>query len=136
MRLTKAEREGLRDQFDGRCAYCGNALGERWHADHVDPVIRETKYERGRGLVPTGAMLKPHKDCLENILPSCAPCNISKGTHSLEGWRIELGRVIGILNRNYPTYRTARRFGLVAESSRVRVEFFFEREPHPPEGKR
>ena len=40
MRLKKAEREQVRMKYGGRCAYCGNDLGERWHADHFAPVIR------------------------------------------------------------------------------------------------
>lgn len=27
-------------KLGGRCAYCGCELGEKWHADHVKPVIR------------------------------------------------------------------------------------------------
>lgn len=40
MALTKKQRAELRMKFGGRCAYCGCELGEKWHADHVKPVIR------------------------------------------------------------------------------------------------
>ncbi len=41
MRLKKAEREQVRLKYGGRCAYCGVVLGDRWHADHLAPVVRE-----------------------------------------------------------------------------------------------
>ena len=33
MAITKQQRAALREKFDGRCAYCGHPLGEKWHAD-------------------------------------------------------------------------------------------------------
>lgn len=125
MRLTAKDRSDLHARFDGRCAYCGTALGERWHADHVDPVIRQTRYERGKGW-QRGDALHPQRDCLENLMPACAPCNISKGPYCLEGWRGELAKTLGIMRRNYPTYRTAIRFGMVSETV-APIVFHFER---------
>lgn len=34
MKLTKQQRAELRNKYDGRCAYCGDLLSDRWHADH------------------------------------------------------------------------------------------------------
>jgi hypothetical protein len=39
VRLKKAEREQVRLNYGVRCVYCGNDLGERWHADHFALVI-------------------------------------------------------------------------------------------------
>lgn len=39
MALTKSQRAALREKFGGRCAYCGSELGERWHADHIEPIV-------------------------------------------------------------------------------------------------
>lgn len=127
MKLSKAQRETLRQKFGGRCAYCGEPLGARWCADHLEAVIRETRYEAGRGFVPTGTLLRPHLDVLDNLMPSCAPCNIDKGPNSLEWWRGKLARAVEVLTRNSPTYRHAKRFGLVAETGGA-VTFYFERE--------
>ncbi|WP_224785808.1 hypothetical protein [Pandoraea fibrosis] len=44
MKLTKAQREQLRLKYDGRCAYCGCQLPERWHADDFEPCIRDLKH--------------------------------------------------------------------------------------------
>ncbi|WP_244260471.1 HNH endonuclease [Burkholderia gladioli] len=45
-RLTKAQRERLRQKYAGRCAYCGTVLATRWHADHFDPVVRAVETKR------------------------------------------------------------------------------------------
>lgn len=47
MKLSKAERAALKQKFDGRCAYCGCELGDRWHADHVRPVTRLSEWVAG-----------------------------------------------------------------------------------------
>jgi hypothetical protein len=36
--ITKADRAAMHSHFLGQCAYCGNPLSERWHADHLLPV--------------------------------------------------------------------------------------------------
>ena len=42
MQLSKPQRDVLRMKFGGMCAYCGSELPEKgWHADHVEPVLRE-----------------------------------------------------------------------------------------------
>lgn len=126
MRLNKADREAIRAKFDGRCAYCGEMLGERWHADHFEAVVRQQTYERGVGFRFTGELLHPQRDTIENLMPACAPCNIDKGPNTLEWWRGKLQRATEVLGRNNPTYRHARRFGLVAETG-APIVFYFER---------
>lgn len=44
MKLTKQQREKLRGMFGGVCAYCGTLLGDKWHADHILPVRRNSEY--------------------------------------------------------------------------------------------
>lgn len=106
VRLKKSEREAVRLKFAGMCAYCGEPLGERWHADHFEAVRREW-WKKG------GGMERPQNDTLENLMPSCAPCNIDKHAMSLEDWRRKLENAADVLRRNHPTYRHAVRFGLV-----------------------
>ena len=74
-------------EFGGRRAYCGQELGHRWHADHFEPVQRQSA------------------------------CNIDKSALSLEEWREKLQRSTDVLARNSPTYRHAVRFGLVQETN-------------------
>lgn len=126
MRLTKAQREAVKLKFGGRCAYCGEPLGDRWHADHFEAVVRDLEWKDGR-LVATGTMLRPQHDTLDNLMPACAPCNIDKGPNSLEWWRGKLQSATAVLARNNPTYRHAKRFGLVAETG-ASIKFYFEQE--------
>jgi len=126
MRLTKPERERVRMLFGGRCAYCGEQLGDRWHADHFQPVERKLALHPERGVISTGEFHRPQHDTIENLMPACIPCNLDKWALDLEGWRRKLQDSCGVLKRNQPTYRHAVRFGLVAETG-ARVEFYFER---------
>lgn len=76
MKLTKLQRADLRLKFGGRCAYCGCELGDKWHADHQEPVIRFG-----------GNMVHSNRDNLENLVPSCHACNLHKHCSSLEDYR-------------------------------------------------
>ncbi len=125
-KLAKAEREQLRLKYQGRCAYCGVSLGAVWHADHLKAVERKLEYVRGKELVPTGELWRPENDLLENMMPSCPPCNIDKHMMSLEDWREKLQNAPAVLARNNPTYRHAVRFGLI-EVMEQPVVFFFEK---------
>jgi 5-methylcytosine-specific restriction endonuclease McrA len=126
MRLTKAQRETLRGKFDGLCAYCGHPLGDRWHADHFESVQRRLSV-RGSKLVATGEMDRPENDRIENLMPSCAPCNISKNQLSLEGWRMWLAGHVRSLNEHHSIYRLVKAYGLVVETGHP-VTFYFERQ--------
>ncbi|MED7793167.1 HNH endonuclease [Klebsiella aerogenes] len=76
MALTKKQRAELRMKFGGRCAYCGCELGDKWHADHMEPVYRVA-----------GIMMHEERDCPENQVPACHPCNLHKSCNSLEDYR-------------------------------------------------
>lgn len=124
MTLTKPQRAALHGKYGGRCAYCGNALSDKWHADHLAPVVREGHWV-GRKYVTTG-IRHPDRDHLANLMPSCVPCNIDKSDSSLEAWRKRLERSADILQRNYSTFRHALRFQLVTINAPT-VLFYFER---------
>jgi hypothetical protein len=129
VRLNKAQRKYVFGKFGGRCAYCGAELGDRWHADHVEPVERKLEFVRdgySTRLRTTGEVHRPERDCIDNINPACAPCNIDKHAMPLEAWRKKLQQAPDVLKRNQPTYRHALRFGLVAETQ-ASITFYFER---------
>lgn len=125
MRLTTKQREQVRIRFGGCCSYCGEQLGDRWHVDHLEPVERKLACIGGK-LVTTGELWRPENDRLDNLMPSCPPCNIDKHSMTLEGWRRKLQDACGVLKRNLPTYRHALRFGLVKETD-ARIVFHFEK---------
>lgn len=124
MKLTKTQREALRGMFGGLCAYCGQPLGDKWHADHVEPIVRDW-YSVRIGHAPKGPD-HPDRDHFGNLMPACPPCNIDKHANTLEGWRKKLQRSCEVLARNQPTYRHACRFGMILETG-VEIVFFFER---------
>lgn len=126
MKLTKAQRAQLHIKYDGLCAYCGSPLGARWHADHLEPVLRRSRWVPGVGLVPTGDLDWPERDVLSNFNPACAPCNLYKGALPLEEWRRAIQPLNDVLLRDSGPFRHALRFGLVAEV-RQPVVFHFER---------
>lgn len=126
MKLTKAEREQVRLKFGGHCAYCGQPLEARWHADHLEAVERKLKYVLGKGLISTSECYRPENHRLDNMMPSCPPCNIDKARMSVESWRRKLQDATNVLMRNSPTYRHAIRFGLLKETG-AKIIFHFER---------
>lgn len=121
MRLKKPEREQVRQKYGGRCAYCGNYLGERWHADHFEPVVRN--WGEAAKTVPA---LRPGNHNLANMMPACIPCNLSKSSYTLEGWRSWIAGHVNSLNQYHPIYRLAKAYGLIAETG-AEVVFYFEK---------
>lgn len=119
------KRERIQAMFGGRCAYCGSELGERWHIDHVEPVLRQLQYEQGKGFFKTGKLHRPENEREDNLFPACIPCNIDKGTYTLDGWREKLETTCDVLGRTSATYKHGVRFGLIAET-RKRISFYFE----------
>jgi len=122
MSITKKQRLALREKFAGRCAYCGGVLGDKWHADHIEPVIRNDWLKSPRG------QDYPERDTLENMNPACPPCNIDKHSLSLESWRKIIQRSNDVLLRDVSTFRRAVRYGLVELATKP-VVFFFEKQP-------
>lgn len=123
LRLTKSQRAALREKFGGRCAYCGCDLIDGFHADHFEPVLR--------GYAPLteenrSGVLHLARDVVENMMPSCRPCNLDKAAYTLEQWRGKLSRSFDSLARYSSTYRHALRFGMLDEK-RAPIIFYFER---------
>lgn len=135
MSLSKVQRAALREMFGGNCAYCGHPLGKGWHADHVKPVMRNTKYVHGEHVdgiyrpgkfVQTGELGYPKNDRPDNYFPSCAPCNIDKSCVEVETWRRQLQAKVGVALRASSPLRHAQRFGLVTFSD-APIVFYFEK---------
>lgn len=43
----KQQRESIRLKYDNRCAYCGCELKGNWHVDHIEPIVRNSKFVKG-----------------------------------------------------------------------------------------
>lgn len=73
------QRERVKAKTNGRCAYCGIILGEKFHLDH----IRSIHDHRSCG---DGLWGREH-----NLNASCAKCNLCKSNLSLEAFRTKSG---------------------------------------------
>lgn len=136
MAITKKQRAELRMKFGGRCAYCGCELPEKgWHADHVEAVLRISEQcmkSAAKGifrLKPTGEVFNQQADCLENLFPACAPCNLLKTTYPLETFRKQISLQVERGRRSSVNFRTAERFGLIEVVDKP-VVFWFETYEH------
>lgn len=126
MKLTKAQREQLKNKFGGHCAYCGCDLGDKWHADHIEPVDRVMVDCEKRGIKTSNQMHKPHLDTIENLNPACVPCNSNKSSIPLEKWRDAIAHYRDVqLLRDSTHARHLHRFGLIEIKDKP-VVFFFE----------
>src|ERR1700745_1082222 len=112
MKLSKSEREQVRLKFGGLCAYCGHPLPARWHVDHFHAVVR-CAYGKHKGV-----MERPEHDTINNMMPSCPMCNISKHRLSLDEWRKWLTGHLQSLNKNHSIYRLMKAYGLVVETGK------------------
>lgn len=118
MRMTKKQREELRMKFGGRCAYCGEELSVKFHADHVEAVRRNISNDY--------AMDRPENDNIDNLVPACAPCNLYKMCDTVEGFRQRIATQVDVTRRASRSYRFAEAFGLVKVTNSP-VVFWFER---------
>lgn len=130
--MKPAQREAIKNMFGGHCAYCGCALGDKWHIDHIEPIIRGIDLVRvdrpNQMYVIKSKMFRPENNREDNLFPACIPCNIHKSKNNVEGFRANLEGHINVLNKSnsYSIYRHAKRFGLVEENPK-KIVFYFEK---------
>lgn len=121
--MNKA-RQKIWDKSGGLCWYCGNALPEKgWHADHFKPIRRNWT---------DGTCMHPDRDKEENKVPTCASCNVQKGSLTLEHFRDKITGFINSLNLYHTQYMVAKRYGLITETQQS-VKFWFETNPQKGE---
>ena len=106
--ISKKLREQTKAKYQGHCAYCGNRP-EKIQIDHLKPVCR-------------GGDNHP-----DNLMPSCAICNSYKHNLSLERFRAEIADSIRKARLYSVNYRFAERYGLIQETTRKSIVFYFER---------
>lgn len=112
------KRQAIWDKSGGKCWYCGCELPERWDADHFHPVIRNPS---------TGEMLIPELDVMENLVPSCKPCNNFKHSYDIEGFRWTINEQFENVPKNSTGMRQLMRLSLVDIESKP-VIFWFEKQ--------
>lgn len=117
----KDKRKLIFDKYGGKCAYCGCELTERFHIDHITPIMRGWSDED----------IKKHKikdrgdNNIGNFNPSCARCNIRKNSMNLEQFRNEIQEQVKRLKRDSNQFNLALDYGLISETNKE-VKFYFE----------
>ena len=124
--MKKSDRNKIFEKYGGKCAYCGCDLTKNWHADHIQPIVRDSKWDRQSGrFVNSGTCRNPGNEILENYNPACPSCNIQKNSFTVEQFRENIRQFVNSLNEYNTQYKFAKRYGLIVETG-ASVKFFFE----------
>lgn len=114
--MKKHHRQSIYSKFGGRCAYCGCELPKNWHADHVEPIVRNKD---------TNDCQRPENENIDNYYPACPSCNIQKNSFTVEQFRDNIQNFVNSLNQYSTQYKFAKKYGLIEETQK-KVRFFFE----------
>lgn len=115
-------RKRVHAKYGGRCAYCGDKITlKQMHVDHKKPIFRNWGTNHS---VPAHA----GTDTIDNMMPSCAPCNLWKKTFTVEQFRDEIAKQLERVRVKSGGFRLAERFNQV-EATGKPVLFWFERCP-------
>jgi 5-methylcytosine-specific restriction endonuclease McrA len=124
--MKKEIRRIVFDKYGGKCAYCGCDLVKGWHVDHIEPIVRDSKWNKEKGRFnQIGTCSQPENENLENYNPSCASCNVQKNSFTIEQFRKNISQFVNSLNSYSTQYKFAKRYGLVIET-KMDVMFYFE----------
>lgn len=85
MAISKKIRQQVYDKFDGKCAYTGLPLGDKWQVDHVNSQYHHSYYYTG---VEDYNEYKKKIHDINNLLPALAIVNHYKRTKNLEQFRL------------------------------------------------
>lgn len=118
MTLSKKQRKIIYDKYGCKCAYCGCLLPLKWHADHIEPIVRDLKDK--------SKCEHPEREDFKNYNPSCPSCNILKNSISIESFRGNIGIMLQSLNNYSTQYKMCKKYGLVSETGNC-VVFYFEK---------
>jgi len=118
---NKLIRQRILEKYNSKCAYCGcNLTIDTLSIDHIEPKFRHYSDKELLSLNRIRGICSP-----QNFNPSCKSCNSSKGTFTIEKWRIEIELKHKRLLRDSSSYRLLFRYGLITINNSVK--FYFER---------
>lgn len=114
--FSKKFREKLWLDYNKRCAYCGEEIELKdMQIDHISSVYFNELYNTD---------IDVNQE--ENLLPACRSCNYYKGTNTVEEFRNNLTNML-MRNVRIPfDYRLAIKYGLVQETGKENIKFYFE----------
>lgn len=127
--MNKSERENIFNKYDGKCAYCGCDLVKGWHVSKLLSEAPEVN-EKGEFVI--------NNDTIENKLPSCASCNMSRTRDNsgnryitIEGFRKQIIYNLEFM-QSFSYYQRCLRFGLIQENIKPVVFYFEQYKPLTP----
>jgi 5-methylcytosine-specific restriction endonuclease McrA len=113
--VNKLLRGKVFNKTDRKCWYCGNPIDiKTFEVDHIQPIYR-------------GQECDPELLLIDNLAPSCKPCNRFKTVFTVDEFREELELQVERGLKNSVNFRNANRFGLIKVINNP-VVFYFERE--------
>jgi len=116
------------DKTMSRCAYCGVYVNGNGTIDHIIPKSifdHMVFYKIG---VPDflSHLTVGQSDHEDNLFPSCKSCNEYKGDLDIETFRKKVAQSVNRLYKKSIEYRVSKRFGLLVEHPKIKIEFYFE----------
>jgi len=84
----KIDRQAVFNKFDGKCAYTGKPLDDKWQVDHM-----LSKQRFGYSIMKDCANREEYNlrlkevDCIKNLMPAIRIVNHYKRCNDLEGFR-------------------------------------------------
>jgi len=111
-----SKRQIIWDKSYGLCWYCGCELKKGWHVDHVKPVER---------IYRTGKFHHPENHNIDNMVPTCPPCNRFKMVWSVDRFREELEQQVVRARKTSVNFRMAEKFKLI-NVNKSKVKFWYE----------
>jgi hypothetical protein len=123
--MAKLDRIAIKNKFNGRCAYCGVLLSNKFHIDHVHPQ-RKSHFLKSELMKESLNLSINDINEDANLYPSCQRCNRWKKTFSLEEFRHEIQEQVNRLHITQAGFRLAEDFGIIS-ITKNKVRFYFER---------
>lgn len=111
--MTKKLRQQVFNKTSGKCWYCGTDITiKNFEADHIIPIYR-------------GQESAPELHLIDNLAPSCKPCNRFKTVFTVDQFREELEMQVERGLKSSINFRNADRFGLIKIINKP-IVFYFE----------
>ena len=89
--MTKKERQKVFEKFDGRCAYTGKPLDDKWQVDHATSKVMH-RFITYTTMIDYDQLQDKLKDVdnINNLLPAISIVNHYKRGYDIEGFRVRM----------------------------------------------
>lgn len=113
--ITPKTRAQVYAKYNGRCAYCGNAITmKQLRVDHFVPFRKKTKANQNQ------------IENIANYIPACHSCNYYKSSRSPASMKKDIQKLYQRLNKLF-IYRLAKKYGLIQQTPHE-IVFLFQQE--------